>query len=280
LDEKGKDLMRKQRGFTLIELLVVIAIIALLMAMLMPTLQRVRKQARSVACLNRLKQWGLYFAMYAEDHEGRFMAGHTALPQASRWVSALGSYYRWDDEFTCCPNATKPWRDENGLTEGAEGTEVGVTMAWGYMNHDHWVKPMKGSYGINGYCVDAQLGREARGDASWYWRGPTVAGAAQVPLFIGAQRYNGVVDSVDDPPTYSGQPWDQGGGGRMLRYCLNRHDGFVGGLFLDFATRKIGLKELWKFKWHRQYDTNGPWTTAGGCLPSDWPEWMHPFKDY
>lgn len=271
----------KEKGFTLIELLVVIAIIAILMAVLMPALQRVKKQARSVACLNRLKQWGLYFAMYAEDHDGRFMEGHTAQPRANRWVSAMGDYYKWDDEFTCCPNATKPWVDENGISEGAEGTDVGVTMAWGYMKpEDHWIKPMKGSYGINGYCVDIQPGREPRGAANWYWRGPAVAGAANVPLFLGAQRYNGVVDSIDAPPLFDGQGWDEGGDGRMLRYCLNRHDGFVNGLFLDFSTRKIGLKELWTFKWHRQYDTSGIWTTAGGCKPSDWPEWMKSFKDY
>ena len=272
--------MHKQHGFTLIELLVVIAIIALLMAVLMPALQRVRKQAKGVACLNRLKQWSLFFAMYAEDHDGRFMEGHTAQPQSNRWVSALGDYYKWDDKFTCCPNATKPWIDKNGVSEGAEGTDVGVTMAWGYMNQGHWVKPMKGSYGINGYCVDIQPGREPRGEASWYWRGPNVKGAASVPLFLGAQRYNGVVDSVDEPPVFDGQGWADGGGGRMLRYCLNRHDGFVNGLFLDFSARKIGLKELWTFKWHRQYNISGPWTTAGGCHPSDWPEWMRGFKDY
>ena len=139
--------MSERRGFTLIELLVVIAIIALLMAVLMPALQRVRRQAKTVACLSRVKQWSLYFAMYAEDHDGRFMAGHTAQPQANRWISALGDYYKWDDEFTCCPNATKPWVDEYGVDSGATGTDVGVTMAWGYMpGGSHWKKQMKGSY--------------------------------------------------------------------------------------------------------------------------------------
>jgi len=36
----------------------------------------------------------------------------------------------------------------------------------------------------------------------------------------------------------------------------------------------------WTFKWDRQFNTGGPWTKAGGCLPFDWPEWMRRFKDY
>jgi prepilin-type processing-associated H-X9-DG protein len=66
----------------------------------------------------------------------------------------------------------------------------------------------------------------------------------------------------------------------MRRVCFNRHDGFVNALFLDFSARKVGLKELWTLKWHRSYDTAGPWTLAGGVLPSDWPAWMRSFKDY
>jgi hypothetical protein len=37
---------------------------------------------------------------------------------------------------------------------------------------------------------------------------------------------------------------------------------------------------LWTLKWHRTFDTMGPWTRAGGVMPSDWPRWMQRYKDY
>jgi prepilin-type N-terminal cleavage/methylation domain-containing protein len=272
---------RKTRGFTLIELLVVIAIIALLMSILMPALQRVKKQARSVACISKLKQWGLFFSMYAEDYDGSFMLGFSNSPTANRWVYALGDYYKWDDEFTCCPNATKPWVDENGNNTGAEGTEVGATMAWGYVNQGHWAKPMKGSYGINGWVVNPDPGEEPhkeRGDASFFWRGPNVEGASYVPLFTEGKRYNGMPLHTDQPPATNGEQWNDAY--QMARFCVDRHDGFEGCLFMDFSVRKVGLKELWTLKWHRKYKIAGPWTMGGGVLASDWPDWMKDYRDY
>jgi prepilin-type N-terminal cleavage/methylation domain-containing protein/prepilin-type processing-associated H-X9-DG protein len=56
-------------GFTLIELLVVIAIIALLMAILMPALQRVKKQAKDVICRSNMRQIGVGGNLYAEEYD-------------------------------------------------------------------------------------------------------------------------------------------------------------------------------------------------------------------
>jgi hypothetical protein len=55
--------------------------------------------------------------------------------------------------------------------------------------------------------------------------------------------------------------------------------GFSGMVFADGSARRVGLKELWKLRWHKTFNTNGVWTTAGGNQPN-WPEWMRSFRDY
>ncbi len=268
-------------GFTLIELLVVIAIIALLMAILMPALQRVKKQAKTVACLSLLKQWGLYFSMYTQEYDGYFMQGFNGVAPGgsnNRWCKAMGTYYKYDSDQTCCPSATKPWTDENGNSTGLEGTYRGSTSAWGYYQQGGWLKPLKGSYGINGWCNHPDTGHSHGGKPEQdHWRTPNVKQAGYVPLFLGAQRYNIWPEHFEVPPDFDGQ---QRGDSHMKRICLNRHKDFVNSLFLDWSARKVGLKELWTMRWHRSYNTAGPWTVAGGVQPGDWPEWMQNLKDY
>jgi len=66
----------------------------------------------------------------------------------------------------------------------------------------------------------------------------------------------------------------------MARCCINRHEGAVSCLLVDGSVRKVGLKELWTLKWHRSFNTAGPWTKAGGVQREDWPAWIRDFKDY
>jgi len=76
--------MSRRRAFTLIELLVVIAVIALLMAILMPALNRAREQGKRTACLNNLRQLTMGWILYADDHNDEVLAANTGLSYA--WV--------------------------------------------------------------------------------------------------------------------------------------------------------------------------------------------------
>jgi prepilin-type N-terminal cleavage/methylation domain-containing protein/prepilin-type processing-associated H-X9-DG protein len=78
--------MAKQKnriGFTLIELLVVIAIIAVLMAILMPALNRVKEQGQRIVCENSLKNLQLCWIMYADDNDGKIVNGEAGFDRSS-----------------------------------------------------------------------------------------------------------------------------------------------------------------------------------------------------
>lgn len=286
--------MCKVKGFTLIELLVVIAVIALLLGILVPTLQRVRNQARAVVCRAHLKQWGTVLALYVEDNEGRI--------PAKKWVSPIwffrGSWLPEGDPnrpsvyhdlttkgIACCPMAVNVGKSVFQWTWGIGGIGLPPEGPWTLVTRDSldptfgaWevVSPpprFRGSYGFN---ITGRGGRHTLGNV-WDRRTGVethlAKGRANIPVILDCRRWIGEHRNHEPPPPL------EGGSGRH-NFCISRHNGYTNCLFLDWSVRRVGLKELWTLKWDEQADTAGPWTKAGGVQPEDWPEWMRKFKDY
>jgi len=262
--------MRRAKAFTLIELLVVIAVIALLMAILLPTLQRVRRQTRAVICRSNLRQWGQMLALYMEDNQGRFPHGHF-----DAILFLRGSFVGEDEPpgreslnpmdtrgIACCPMAVK----HNGHGPSRSAFEAWETTYAG--------PPFRCSYGFNEWLLlgpfDPPHTSSKHGTDVF-----SLSGRANVPALLDSTDPGGLPFDLPSPPRYEGKPI-----GPWRSFCMNRHDGYVNGLFLDWSVRRIGLKELWTLKWNAKFDTAGPWTRAGGVEPEDWPEWMRSFKDY
>jgi prepilin-type N-terminal cleavage/methylation domain-containing protein/prepilin-type processing-associated H-X9-DG protein len=99
------------KGFTLIELLVVIAIIAILMAILMPALNRAKEQGQRAACFNNLKNLQLCWIMYADANDDRIVCG-----DSGEYTQPAGETYWVQRDYTA---GLTPLQKEETIRKGA-----------------------------------------------------------------------------------------------------------------------------------------------------------------
>ena len=270
--------MKNKKGFTLIELLVVIAIIALLLSIILPSLRLAKEAAKTTVCGANMHQWGLIFFMYTEDNNGLFHHGWiSGIDGSGLWPAAMGPYYDSPD-IRSCPSAGSPEKkDSVGFWGPFNGTPGSWTEA---------LEGVYGSYGVNSFVnsrPDGQYGYSI----SDYWRKTGQKSSSEIPVLADCWWYKGNPDGNNTPPTYMG---DRAGdhANSMNRFCVDRHNGNVQALFMDWSSRKVGLKELWTLKWHQSFNRSNDWTIAGNggdaaATATRWDAvapWMSRYNEY
>jgi prepilin-type N-terminal cleavage/methylation domain-containing protein/prepilin-type processing-associated H-X9-DG protein len=273
----------KHRGLTLIELLVVIAVIAIMTAILIPVMRRAREQGYMIRCLGNLKQWNALHTIYLQDNNGKFYSGSATGQQDDGfyWLTQMNARDQsCKNPIWVCPKC-KGYYDDGGKRS--------IFTSWGTRKGKLWVDGQEwkwnpdgvgGSYGLNGWLLNVPDSGDELSEGRTrkdHWRTPCVNGASEIPLMVEALWLDLWPQSWQGPATDEDAPWDKRE--HMARACINRHNGMVNASFCDMSARKLGLKELWRLKWHRSFDTAGIWTTSNGNKPN-WPAWMKSFKEY
>lgn len=269
----------QKSGFTLIELLVVIAIIALLLAVIMPSLTKCKEAAKTVVCASQLRQFGVAWSQYSEENDGWNIAASESNEErdsGGMWFYRLGPYISAHHSYTQgdpdadsrsgvvkllnCPSA-KEWTADSEYYRDNLDNYGSAKMAWRWRGADQ-VRDLQGSYCMNAWMLQrVKNGHTDTSDPRYYPKFINAAG--NVPLISDGAWLNAwplsseaaliETDLIDTLGSGYDGTYRMPGDRSSARIVLSRHGDAINIVFRDTHVEKIDLESLWSFPWHKDF---------------------------
>lgn len=279
---------KKKKAFTLIELLVVIAIIALLLSILMPALNKVKEQARTIACASNLKQWNIIMSFFAADNNDQFPdADHDNGSHPDNhgqwWLQPILPYVEVPDILICAKAKAHP--EDEGAVAGSEtypvlgsGIPLETNECWGSRQRCDCNgadgEMVWSSYGPNGWLMNPHEDGSGqvmtwgapRGPSAFWGKMINITTPSNVPFYFDSRWVDAWPDHTDTAPIEEGP---SGTNGYMNHLLMTRHNKAINAVFFDGSGRRVNLRDLWSLKWHKQFNTNNDYTNGTKTFP-DW----------
>jgi len=158
-----------------------------------------RRRAKEMVCLSNLREWGVIYQMFTNDHNGSFTIDMGVGWSRGEWLIGLRPYIQPGTNLLRCPEATK--RHPNGHIWGGTYNTYDIPIKVG---------PEEPSYGANCWIYDSPPDvKTLQGrPTEWNWRTVNVEGVDNIPVFADTMFRGGGPYEFGvrgDPPEYDGQ---------------------------------------------------------------------------